>query len=141
MGILDRFSTRRRPDPRASLDGVDLSGDDRVAVVGESHYQPDLAAIAGPKRSGGVELEVQAVLVAEPDNEFDPNAVAIYINGGGKVGYLSREDAIRYQPMVSELAARDRVGACEAVVLGGDASRQTQFCVWLHIVSPDDELA
>jgi hypothetical protein len=137
MGILDRFSARRPPEPQTSLNGVDVSGDDRVAVVGESHYQPELAAIAGPKRPGGVEVEAQAVLVPEPDNEFDPNAVAIYLNGGGKVGYLSREDAIDYQPMVSELAARSQVGACEAVVLGGDASRQTQFCVWLHIAGPD----
>jgi hypothetical protein len=38
-----------------------------------------------------------AVLAAEPDNPYDAIAVAVWTQDL-KVGYLSREDAQRYQP-------------------------------------------
>src|SRR4051794_17829746 len=101
MGFLDRMLGRPAPDQQMSLEAVDATGETRVAVVGESHYQRELAAIAGPKRVRGVQVGVRAVLVPEPDNEYDRNAVAIYVNGRGKVGYLGRDDAVRYKPIVS----------------------------------------
>jgi predicted Zn-ribbon and HTH transcriptional regulator len=42
-----------------------------------------------------VREDVFAVLAAEPDNPYDTNAVAMWIQGL-EVGYLSREDAQRY---------------------------------------------
>jgi hypothetical protein len=135
MGFFSRLlSSSSAQNARAA--GLDVSGDDRIGVVGESHYQDELARLAGPKREGGVELEVQAVLVPEPKNPFDPNAVAIYINGHGKVGYLSREDAIAFQPAANEWVSEGKTAVCEAVILGGDSGRGTQFCVWLHIQAP-----
>lgn len=109
----------------------------RTPVVGESHYQDALASIAGPKRAGGVEVHVLALLVAEPSNPYDANAVAIHVDGA-KVGYLSRDNAIDFKPLVAWFAARGQTPSCEAVVLGGDATRSTQFCVWLHTVDPQD---
>ena len=106
-------------------------------MVGESHYQATLAEVAGPKRPGGVEIEIQAVLVREPDNPYDRNAVAVYAGGGGKVGYLSREDAVAYSGLLEQCAADGSVGACEAVILGADSDRDTQYCVWLHIQPPE----
>jgi collagen type III alpha len=73
-------------------------------VVGESHRIPDLRRIAG-RMGGGPEGEAEttAVLVPEPDNKFDPNAVSVAIDGT-TVGYLPREDAVSYSPTLLRLA-------------------------------------
>jgi hypothetical protein len=136
-----RFLSRRRSStvlaspvpPPGARQTADLSGHARVGIVGESHYQDELARIAGPKQPGGVHLETTAVLLPEPENPFDANAIAVHVLGGGKVGYLSREDAVDYGPLVRRNTRSDAVAACEAIILGADATRQTQYCVWLHI--------
>jgi hypothetical protein len=137
VSVLSRLLGRRDSTGAGRVTAVDYTGDDRVAVVGESHYQDALASVAGPKQRGGVQLDTQALLIREPDNPHDANAVAVHLNGAGKVGYLSRTEAVRYGPLLSRLAKSGCAAACEAVVLGGDASRRTQFCVWLHIAPPD----
>jgi hypothetical protein len=139
MGFLDRLRGQGNAS-RTGFEAVDLTGDERIAVVGESNYQDELSRVAGPKQPGGVKLTVRAVLMREPDNPYDPNAVAIFLDGAGKVGYLSRDDAVEYGDLLRRCADQGRVGACEAIVLGGDATRQTQFCVWLHIDGPDVSL-
>jgi len=68
-----------------------------VSAVGESQYQHVLRRIA---KSGRV---CWALLVAEPDNPFDGNAVAVHIQGK-TVAYLSRTDAKRYQSRLRTLA-------------------------------------
>ena len=59
---------------------VMLSGGLEVGVVGESH-QDALTAIGGGKRPESVCILTQATLVPEPDNPYDPNALAVYIAG------------------------------------------------------------
>jgi hypothetical protein len=134
MGLLHRI--RGASQPRA-LPIVDVSGTVRTPVVGESHYQPALRAIAGPPRRGGVQVPVRARLIAEPSNPYDANAIAIHVEGA-KVGYLSRDDAIAFKPLIAVSSAHGRTPDCEAIIFGGDATRSTQFCVWLHTVDPAD---
>lgn len=63
-------------------------------------------------------MECQAVLIAEPHNPYDPNAIMVIVEGL-LVGYLSREDAVRYAPVMSRLADKGlQAGACEAWVAG-----------------------
>jgi hypothetical protein len=83
-------------------DGMEVQlyeGREDLDVVGEASYQDNLWRIIRERRSpdGRVREEVYAVLAAEPDNPYDANAVAVWIQGL-KVGYLSREDARRYRP-------------------------------------------
>lgn len=52
-----------------------------VEIVGESHYQDALSAIAGGKTHDGHQLPVHARLIPEDGNPFDPNAVRIEIQG------------------------------------------------------------
>ena len=57
---------------------------------------PALLKLAGVRRSektAEIELQALVALVCEPDNPYDPNAVAILGEGGRKLGYLCREDA------------------------------------------------
>src|SRR5690349_23108639 len=55
-----------------------LDGDEDLEVVGESFYQENLWHLAGaqPGRER-VREDIYAVLVAEDDNPYDPNAVAV----------------------------------------------------------------
>ncbi len=62
----------------------------------------------------------RAVLVPEPDNLYDANAVAVYAEGGEQVGYLSREDAIEYHAVFESVVKRGfSGGACPAMLTGG----------------------
>lgn len=116
---------------------TDLSGAERLRVVGTPHYQPALAALAGPKRAGGVAEDVRVRLVPEPTNPHDPDAIAVVLRAGADtLGYLAREDARAYGPRVREIAARSHVAVVDAVVLGGDADRNSLFVLWLHIAAP-----
>lgn len=85
-------------------------------AVGESNYQRALEDITGGYTADGHDLEIQAVLVREPENPHDENAVAVQIRGK-LVGYLSREQAHR----VSEQMAEDQISAskCNAKIVGG----------------------
>lgn len=98
------------PQPRVTF----LRGHESVNVAGESHYQEALRAIAG---AGEVRHETEARLIAEPENEYDPNAVRVEIDGH-KVGYLPRDLAPSWAPQLAELATRHRVGGCEATIVG-----------------------
>src|SRR5258708_38439693 len=66
-----------------------LAGDGQYGfqVHGESHYQFDLAKIAGGITDEGVHHECAALLRLEPTNKYDPNAVEVLIDGL-RVGYI-----------------------------------------------------
>src|SRR6266487_5225174 len=92
-----------------------------LEVVGESHYQDNLWRLIGGRSSPNerARVDIHAVLVAETDNHYDANAVSVWI-GGLKVGYLSRDDAQRYQPGL--LALQKKHGqpiALPGVIVGG----------------------
>jgi hypothetical protein len=92
-----------------------------LEVVGESHYQDNLWRLVGGRSfpNERVRVDIYAVLVAETDNQYDANAVSVWI-GGLKVGYLSRDDAQRYQPGL--LALQKKHGqpiALPGVIAGG----------------------
>jgi hypothetical protein len=102
MGLLDRILNRRSGADRRSAapgpvlvesppvsDVVLLRGSHDLEVVGESHYQDALWRVAGSRTDERVRAKVQAVLLAEPDNHHDPNAIIMSIDGA-KVGYLCR---------------------------------------------------
>ena len=83
-----------RPKPRSSA----MSGPGNFAldIVGESHYQDALGAIAGSKTEDGVSVRCEATLVLDNANPHDKKAVRVDI-ARRTVGYLSRENARRYR--------------------------------------------
>jgi hypothetical protein len=93
-----------------------LGGEVPLDVVGESYRQGTLWRLVGGRRPEPVRQEIVAVLQPE-DNEHDPNAVAVLIDGQ-LVGYLARGDAARYRPGVEELIGRIGVVALPGVILG-----------------------
>jgi hypothetical protein len=96
-----------------------LPGGFTVEVLGESHYQEALEAIAGGKWEDPSDMEVTAYLIREPDNAYDRNAIAVYIRGR-IVGYIGRDDAAEYAPILDELWVKYQCrAACQARLKGG----------------------
>ena len=67
-------------------------------IVGESNYQPALDKNyknpSSLKKGASAFFDVE--LVYEPNNPYDKNAVAV-VSSYGTLGYLSKQDAIRYR--------------------------------------------
>jgi hypothetical protein len=80
-------------------------------VVGESRYFRELRKLAGATSTG--ERETTAVLVPEPDNKYDPNAIRVSIEGH-MVGYLPREVAESYQAPLRSVNHAGQTAACLA---------------------------
>ena len=94
----------------------------RINVAGESFYSESFAALVGPRRAEGVNIEARAQLVLQDDNEHDKLAVKVTIDGH-QVGHLPREAArafrrtVRYGPL-----AEHEVFECAARICGGWAN-------------------
>lgn len=94
MGFFDRVLNRTpRPD-----------GPEHQIEPGESYRQDDLWHLVGGFSADRIRCDVTAVLVPEPENLHDPNAIKVLIDGR-HVGYLSREDAVIYLPGLRRLTA------------------------------------
>lgn len=103
-------------------------------MVGESYYQDALTKVTGGRRSHGVDMNCVAMLIPEPTNEYDRDAVAVTINGL-KVGHLSREEARYYRPLVDRTIKAAGVATVEARICGGwdrGASDRGSFGVELY---------
>lgn len=84
----------------------------RQAVKGESNYQEHLA------RAAENDDELFVDLFLEDHNKFDKNAVAV-VYENDTVGYLSREDAVKYRNAIKALNHPNAIGTCPAQVIGG----------------------
>jgi hypothetical protein len=76
-------------------------------------------------------------LVREPDNPYDEHAVAV-MSAAGCVGYLPRENALRYGPTLQALQRDGYAGAsCRALLNGGKRDRPS-FGATLCVAYPED---
>ncbi|WP_157412725.1 HIRAN domain-containing protein [Arthrobacter woluwensis] len=103
--------------------------------MGEYYRLDELTAAAGgvlPLNQQIVVEDVQCLLVPEPFNAHDPNAVMVIANGY-HVGYLSREDAIRYRPLVRRIVASGylpgTIGRIWAFRTSSDISTRVQVAI------------
>jgi hypothetical protein len=110
----------RAPTSVETLEATLYSGHETLEVVGESHYQDSLWPIVGGRSADPVRFETYAVLMPDPANIYDPNAIEVLINGT-RVGYLSREDATAYRPGLLQLmeTSANHLVAFHAVIVGG----------------------
>ena len=129
VSLLAVVMTRRRPaartaqaPPESDLDvavsitrEIRVEGHDFLSVVGESHYQEALRRLS----EGAPDGTVTVMLAAEPDNQFDPSAVAVLAPSGDKVGYLARELAARWQHALLTLGPQP----CLAQLRGGTSDK------------------
>lgn len=91
-----------------------LRDDAALSVVGE-YYRQDQIRRARPAGPGDLPPGLpapppgfyKAMLAPEPTNRYDPNAIVVLLWAGGDwctAGYLSRDDAVKYQPVFRYLA-------------------------------------
>lgn len=129
MGFLDRFKSARQQDAprsvaptRPAVETVSAHlhvGNEDLEIVGEAHYQDALWAICGSRQSERVRHAVVAVLVPEPENPYDANAIAVHVDGH-LVGYFAREVAVTYGSGLQALMGRcGGYVALEGVIVGG----------------------
>ena len=102
----------------ATLEGPRYPLDEQIEVVGETYRAKDIrrafdeAGVSITER--GVTLRsVQCILVPEPWNDNDPNAVAVMI-GHHHVGYLAADLAVDYTDGLQRLARRGVLATGEA---------------------------
>jgi len=75
-------------------------------VVGASEHEATIRSLLPePLPSRGADLDTAADLVPEPENRFDPYAVAVRV-AEKVVGYLPQDDARHYQPVLADLVAQ-----------------------------------
>ncbi len=108
MGLLDRLRGGRRGSSgpaRVETTAVSVSllgGQDDLEVVGERAYQDVLWDLSGGTVGDRIRRHIVAVLVPEPTNPYDTNAIAVQIEGQ-VVGYLPRATAQEYLPGLQHL--------------------------------------
>ena len=131
---------KRRDKPTGKKMEVQVySGSEWLRVKGESNYQRELEAIAGPKTEEGYDLPIVGVLMREPDNQYDPNAIAVYAASPRtghalKVGYVNRDDAAAMAPGLDRLNAQGETVGLEGRIRGGwlrDDGDEGHFGIWL----------
>ena len=125
MGLLDRLrgGLRGSSGPvRAESTAVSVSllgGQDDLEVVGELAYQDALWRLSGGTLGDRIRRQIVAVLVPEPTNPYDANAIAVQIDGQ-VIGYLPRATAQDYLPGLQRLMSmRSGYIALRGVVVGG----------------------
>jgi len=90
-------------------------------------------------------LDHVAILLPEPSGPHGPDAVRVVViptrsgQPWGKVGYLSREDAVRYRAVIDRVASIGKVTACRVslkVELDRGLEDRGYFGVTLHLDRP-----
>lgn len=87
-------------------------------VAGTRHHQAALKVIAGNHGNTRAELYCIALLVPEPDNPHDAQALRVDINGS-TVGYLPREHAAGFRKRLARKQMDTVTTQCAARVWGG----------------------
>lgn len=101
--------------PPLTAEPVWLPGTIEVHVAGESYRADAVRAVQRAAAQGG---SLAAMLIPEPTNSYDPNAVAVFVLGR-HVGYLPAHIAARVQPALSRFSAahQGRLVSCPAIVV------------------------
>lgn len=113
-------------------------------VVGESHYTAEIQGLL-PRGldDAGQELTVDVLLCREPDNRYDRNAIAIRAVTG-TIGYLPKDEAARYAPVLDALASNGRVAETSARIWGSMGtdweSNRPAFFGSVRIVLPEPHM-
>jgi hypothetical protein len=99
-------------------------------------------SLDGPRKPDHV-----AMLLPEPSGPHGPTAVRVVViptkrgQPWGKVGYLSRDDAVRYRPVIDRVASIEKVTACRMSLkleLDRGLEDRPYIGVTLHLDTPAD---
>lgn len=114
------------------------NGNFEFEVVGEAQWQSSLEAICGGRSEDGANVSKAALLVKDEGNQFDSNAVAVFVDGH-QVGYLPRAIAPGFRIQIDRTNPSQASVGCRSVIRGGwrrDDGDQGNFGIWLDVVQP-----
>ena len=128
-----------------------LRDDAAVEVVGEFYRQEGVLSARPP---GPTDLPpglppppaglFKAMLIRQPTNQYDPNAIAVFLWSGGTwthAGYLSRDAAVEYASVFRHLEAA-KSGSTRAIACDANRVRERDgFGVVLHLGTPGECVA
>jgi hypothetical protein len=103
-----------------------------VIVVGVSNYQEALGKICHNKHDEGLEMLVRANLMPEEGNPHDSNAVRIDVEGE-RVGYLSRENALRWRGKMISKGISEVVTCPAKIKWDKNAFALGSYGIWLDL--------
>jgi hypothetical protein len=109
-----------------------------LEVVGESQYRAAIERAVGRRPEGHNDI-VDAMMVWEPTNRYDPNAIAVQMDGQ-TCGYLARADAKRYRPVMEWCQSEGFVPVVRGDVHGGFRQPDgtwADFGIRLYVASPN----
>ncbi|MCC7537536.1 MAG: DUF4041 domain-containing protein [Deltaproteobacteria bacterium] len=134
MFQIDETTVPHRVASVESQEAVWIGGGNlvRYEAVGEA-YNPEQMQRVIASVQGRTDALLAAWLVPDPQNLSNPNAVVVWMLGG-KVGYLPRELALTWRPILERLRARYGVAvACPGTLDPPSAANQGGFgvAVWL----------
>lgn len=112
--------SKKAKEIRTTVTALDMGGGDGFFhIVGESFHQDELRKIqrATPSDDLGNRCFTVALL-PEPENQHDPNAIAVYAEGFGVIGHFARDDAARHVGRFRKLAKDGKAGFCRAMLIG-----------------------
>lgn len=131
LELRSRVDTSWLP-PNAAWLAVSEKG--RLPIVGESNYQAALRL--------GVDCDVwgvyavAAMLRTEPDNRYDPDAVAVDLVTG-LAGYIARTELPYWRPIIAAQEEAGRTPVATAAIIGGgwdhEEGAEHGYGVWLHV--------
>lgn len=152
MGFLKRMFGSPGPAAGVTFDTnffLQIRPDAQLEVVGE-HYRQENVALARPPSATDLPPGLppppagyyKAILYQEPTNQYDPNAIAVALWAGRSwsiCGYVSRTDAVAYQPLFRHLGREGKrpAIACDAAVVREGDGRG----VVLHLGTPGECIA
>lgn len=128
----------RAPEYRVSLGRAEWPN---VEVVGEHAYGYSIRAALRASNAAiavGSDSEIEGLpveLVAEPDNPYDVNAISVRWRNQ-VLGYLSREDAIRYAQPIGRIIASGFTAVATARVWAYDVGDRLQARVTVALPEP-----
>ena len=100
-----------------------------LGIVGESHYQKTLTnAKRNSKDYGGISY-INAVLSLEPENQYDQNAIVVATEQSETIGYLSRDDAKRYQGGIQSMGLNRQVYQMPSEARGWRRPQEANWCL------------
>lgn len=119
MGIFRRLQFAQRSGGTSGVAWRLYPGQEDLEVVGEAHYQDELWSLCGGSPGDCIRHDIVAVLIPEPENPHDVNAISVRIDGK-VVGYLPRQIAALYVSGLRKLMSESGSYIClQGVIVGG----------------------
>lgn len=131
----DQHSKAERSDRDPGPADIRLIGStgDGIKAAGTSHHQTALLRLAGKKGQFSKNERFRVLLIPEPDNPHDPNAVRVQFKEL-LLGYLPKKHAAEYLSQTSAAGYHNATSNVSADIIGGWKSERDEGSFGLRLL-------